>query len=426
VGIEPKSVLYLTLTSPSWKDSLAIKSLRDMFTKEARLDVTVVDGWQKIPEPIIKNQFDLILLSPMFLCARYTPDLLEVIKVKFDFVSQSRAIKIAMPQDDYDCSEILDSWLYEWGVDVIYSVCPENWNLLYPKCSSEKDIRLGYTGYILDNQMISLGKTKRWSERTIDVSYRASKLSYNFGELGQLKSEIPSWFARAAGDLEDLNVDIQIGEQHFINGKKWYKFLESSRYVLMSPSGSSVIDPTGDLRELASEVAGLDVSISEFFDLASKRKCRWHEMPNTMISPRSLEAALSGAVQIAIESAYSGLLVPGVDYIPLSLNLPLKESLSDQWNWENIRSNAFEKIVSERRLRAHTIINEILDDVGSVSRPKRALSQSVAVGLVVRLHLYSHYRIKRTQRAYKVSYSRLIAKLFITKFLIRILRKLMR
>lgn len=424
--IEQKSVLYVTLTSPSWKDSLAVRSLMDMFTREARLDVTVVDGWQKIPKSIMKNHYDIVLLSSMFLCARYTPDLFGKIKDKFDFISQSRALKIAMPQDDYDCSEILDSWLYDWGVDIIYSVCPENWNLLYPKCSPERDIRLGYTGYILDNRIIPLVKTKRWSERTIDVSYRASKLSYNFGALGQLKSEIPFWFARAIQDSEDLNIDIQIGEQHFITGKKWHKFLESSRYVLVSPSGSSVIDLQGDLRELASEVSGSDVSISEFFNSAAKRKCRWQEIPNTAISPRSIEAALAGAVQIAIESDYSGILDPGIDYIPLSSNLPLKESLSDQWNWEKMRSNAFEKIVSERRLRAKTIINEILDDAGIVSEPKRASSPRFAGGLVVRLHLYFHYRIRRTQRAYNVSYSRLIEKLFITRFLTRILRELRR
>jgi hypothetical protein len=192
----------------------------------------------------------------------------------------------------------------------------------------------------------------------------------------------------------------------------------------MSPSGSSVIDLQGDLRELTSEVAALDLSISEFFSFAAKRKCRWHEIPNTMISPRSIEAALAGAVQIAIESAYSGLLDPGIDYIPLSLNMPLKESLSDQWNWEKMRGNAFEKIVSEHRLRAQTIINEILDDAGIVSGPKLASNQSYTDGLFVRLHLYSNYRIRRTQRASKVSYSRLIEKLFITRLLIRILRKL--
>ena len=38
----------------------------------------------------------------------------------------------------------------DWGVHYIYTVCPDNWHLLYPSSIANAEIKLGYTGYISD------------------------------------------------------------------------------------------------------------------------------------------------------------------------------------------------------------------------------------------------------------------------------------
>ena len=57
----------------------------------------------------------------------------EKIKSKYSFVADSKALKIAFPQDEYDCSNLLDQWMCIWKIDIVYSVLSSNLNLIYPK-----------------------------------------------------------------------------------------------------------------------------------------------------------------------------------------------------------------------------------------------------------------------------------------------------
>lgn len=152
----PVQVLFLFMSGSSWRDSNAVKSLRTMFTKDTRLNVTSVDGRIEVPTQIKKFKFDLILVSSSFLSARYSPSLFRVIREKFDFVASSDCRKVAKPQDDYDCSGILDTWLDEWNIDLIYTVCHKNWDTLYPVCSQQKILRHGYTSCITSSQIVPL------------------------------------------------------------------------------------------------------------------------------------------------------------------------------------------------------------------------------------------------------------------------------
>lgn len=414
-------VLYLALSASTWKESSAIKSLRTMFTEDQRLDVTVIDGGQKLPDWVSKEEFHLVVLSASFLCARYSTSLMQQMREKFEFMPRSRALKIAMPQDDYDCSRILDSWLFDWEVDVIYSICAKNWELLYPLCLKTCSLRIGFTGYISNEMIAPLETRKQWTERTIDVAYRARKLDYNFGELGQLKAQAPDWLAKATKGIGSLNLDVQIGEEYFILGTKWLNFLESSRFALLSPSGSSVVDLEGDLRELSRETSCLDLSIVDFFHLAEERKCQWKFTDNTMISPRSIEAVLAGSVHIAIINEYSGIFLPNIDYIPLYFDRPLNQSLRDVANWDSMRKSAFEKILSENRLRAQTIVSEILNDVGN----EISYEGFTKVSFSKRFNLGAQSKKARSFIAYQ-TFRRMTENFLVIRLFLKLLRHLRR
>lgn len=414
-------VLYLTLTEDTWKEVSAVKSLRTMFTEDQRLDVTVVDGRQRPPDWVSKEDFHLVIFSSQFLCARYSTSLIKQMREKFEFIPKSRALKIAMPQDDYDCSKILDLWLFDWKVDVVYSICPKNWELLYPLCSKTCTLRLGFTGYISNDMIAPLQNRKKWNERTIDVFYRARKLGYNFGELGQLKAQAPNWLNKATKDIRSLNLDIQIGEENFILGTKWYKFLESSRFILLSPGGSSTVDFEGDLRKLSRETSSLDLSITDFFYLAEQRKCKWKFVENTMISPRSIEAALVGSVQIAMINEYSSIFTPNIDYIPLHFDRPLTQSLLDEANWGSMRKSAYEKILSEKRLRSQTIVDEILNHLGD----DLCYQGITKVSSQKRFNLCVQSKKRRVVVAY-LSLRSVTENLLVVRFFVKLLRYLRR
>jgi hypothetical protein len=103
----------------------------------------------------------------------------------FEFVKYSDAVKIAFPQDDYDCSEILDNWMVDWGIDLVISPLADNPDIceIYRKYSQIGKIELGYKGYI-DKDFFDLkNKVMPFEKRKVDICYRARKLPPYFGKI---------------------------------------------------------------------------------------------------------------------------------------------------------------------------------------------------------------------------------------------------
>jgi len=354
-------VLVLTMQGTPWREFSAVKSLRTMFHDDPRLDVVVADARAPLAPWLRSTKFDIVVLSSTFLGARYSNRLLEQVKRKFEFVASTHALKVAMPQDDYDCCRLLDEWLSEWSVNIVYAAAPTNWSVLYPRSLRKAEIRLGYTSYITDRQIVAIESLKPWGNRSIDVSYRATSLPLNFGHLGQLKQSVGEIFRKKVLDASEFQLDINVGGGSAISGNRWLEFVESSRFVLVSPSGSSFIDPNGDLRELASEPRFVTGTLADFLIEASRRKLEWYELSNTAISPRNLEAVLRGTVQIAIPGEYSGILQPINHYVPLDQDLDVRCVLRNELDWHRIRSEARDAVLSVRRLRANELISELLE-----------------------------------------------------------------
>jgi len=351
-------LLLLGMPGSPWGQTLAVRSLTRMFTEDPRIEVVGIDALAPIPTGLDEEPFDIIVLSPTFLAARFSPELLSATQSKFSFLQSSTALKVAMPQDDYDCAFILDNWLSEWQIDLVYTVCPHNWDLLYPRLHQTGRLRLGYTGYILDSELRELGTTKDWEGRSIDVSYRTSQLPPNFGELGYLKSEIVNLFRQKLPAKNELILDMSTHAKNRITGNAWYSFLENSRFVLVSPSGSSLIDPFGDLRQEVQTAPLKSMKPDEF--LSSIEGLRFIECENTMLSPRNIEACLLGTTQVAITAEYSGILQPNVHYIPLDTSLDIAARIRDKHGWSIMRRSAFEAILSFSHLRASNFVGELI------------------------------------------------------------------
>ena len=144
-----------------------------------------------MPDYVKKSNYDAIILGATFLWQRAEPNKIINILYEYDFIRKSNAFKIAMPQDDYFCNKILDDWMCGWGIDLVYTVIPKNWDILYPKYIKTKGkIMLGYTGYITDQMIEYWKKPKPHNERPIDVSYRSHRNHANYGQLGFIKAYI--------------------------------------------------------------------------------------------------------------------------------------------------------------------------------------------------------------------------------------------
>ena len=268
-----------------------------------------------LPDFIRSTKFDAIILDVTLLCLRWA-DLATYQKMRQDlaFIADSNAFKIAYPQDDYDCHKVLDDWMCDWNVDIIFSVISSHWDILYPRFHSKGEIRLGFTGYI-DDALVDFPRLP-FHKRNIDIGYRARKLLPYFGGIGETKWQIGlrvAERARSAG----LQTDIIIGDSGTLLGLQWLNFINNSKFTLGSNSGSGLLDPYGEIQRAVRKYlrqhpqANFQEVESQCFVGLDGRYTM------TAISPRVFEAGLLESCQILVEGKYSGVLQPWQHYIPI-------------------------------------------------------------------------------------------------------------
>ena len=358
-------ILYKMGDPRQWRT--AVRDLEFMLPTSAPNHNYIVHPSERPLPPFIKDiDFHGIILGPTFLCNRYRHDHLAKTLVNYDFIRQSDAFKIAMPQDDYDCSAILDRWMTNWNVDIVYSVCDNNWQTLYPLFSKVGQIKLGYTGYITDTWIDSWNNPKPFVLRSIDISYRASKLPPYYGSIGHIKSVIGDRFKSKLKN-DAFKLDISTDPSDFIPGDKWHSFLENSKFCLVSNSGSSLHDPEGEIR--ASVNRFLSSNANATFEEVLKNcfpdeDCKY---VFTAISPRNIEAALSETIQIATPGAYSNILEADRDYIPLDPNCSnitaVVDKMKNHQMTKSIAKRCKQSVLSVDALRANNQAAKMIQQI---------------------------------------------------------------
>lgn len=339
--------------------------LENIFNKLSdKNNVIVHNSNIKLPNYFKNLDYQLIVLFSSFLSARNDRNSFKKILKEYDFIKNSNAYKVAMPQDDYEGSSLLDELMCNWEIDKLFTVCPDKWDILYPKFNCQGKIEIGYTGYINDEIIKYWEKPKHFKDRKIDIFYRASNLPANYGFLGQLKKEIAERFLNHPILLKNFKIDISTKKEDLLLGEDWYKRLGDSKFCLVAPSGSSLHDPKGLIRESIINFIKSNGSI-QFKDI--ENKCfKNQDKKNifTMISPRNIEAALSKTVQIALIDSYSNIMSPDVHYIPLNKDYSnideVIKKLKNEKLYNKIASQCKEKFIGIKELREEYLVERIL------------------------------------------------------------------
>lgn len=268
-----------------------------------------------LPNYVRDISFDAIILDVTFLCARWSPsEAFRQLRESYSFVKDCNAVKIAFPQDEYDCNEVLDDWMCDWNVDVVYSVISSNWEFLYPNYHKQGLIKLGYTGYI--NETLINMERRPFEQRSIDIGYRARKLLPYFGCIGEVKWTIGRDVEIACIN-KSMELDIKLGEAGYLSGNQWLDFINNTKFTLGSNSGSSLLDPRGQIQYKVKKYLAdyPDAKFKEVEESCFKGLDRHYSF--TAISPRVMEAALLDSCQILVEGEYSGIIKPWEHYIPI-------------------------------------------------------------------------------------------------------------
>jgi len=272
-----------------------------------------------VTEALCEIRFHAVILDTTALCIRYyrPRELFEAGKERYRFLAQSDAVRVALPQDEYDHSDILDQWLDEYRIDVVYSVLWKYRHLLYSRTSRRAEILPSLTGYVNDEDVTRVDSFSRpFHQREIDVGYRVRRLPAQFGSFGQQKGRLADMFGGAAVG-RGLILDVSTRAEDVFVGDDWLRFLGNCRWTLGAESGSSLWDPDGTIADrVAAFVAEQPHATFEEIEAACFPG-RDRQYVFSAISPRVFEAALAGCGQLLLEGEYLGVLRPGEHYLSL-------------------------------------------------------------------------------------------------------------
>jgi len=328
------------------------------------------------------------------LCLRWF-DSFQAWRRKLSWLNDLDCLKIAMPRDEYNHSEILDEWLRDLGVDHVFSnfgtdVRP----LLYPHMSQHAEFHHAFTGYIDENVARKLETGLLDSQRRpLDVVYRATHLPYWLGSLGQLKYVIGER-AQLEAKARGLKADISMRTDDAIMGDEWFDFLAAGRVVVGSESGSSVNDRRGEIQ--ASVKAYLQEHPSATFDeVAARMPEGWDSHHFGAISPRHFEAVITKTCQVLVRGRYDDVFVPGRHYLPVGPDLgdlgdALQEA-SDPAVASEVATRAYEEIYRSGRYTYRALAEQI--DRVLETRPARPTT--VAAGASALAARFGSWRLNR-------------------------------
>ncbi len=269
------------------------------------------------PKALVASDFDVIIFHYSFLSFRILGwHDFPLWRKHFEWLKSLPGLKIAIPQDEGDFAAILDEWLYEWGVDAVFSVHYREDGPLYPHTRRTARIYPCLPGYIHEaTAQTYIANQKPLSTRPLDIAYRARRLPLRYGKAGQMKARIADVVKPHAQAL-GLRCDISASVEDAIPGSQWLDFITSSKAVLGTEGGWSMIDWRGEIRVQTGVFIASDPNLS-MEDLNARLPPGWDDYHLLTITPRHFEAILTQTAQILIHGEYKHILQPDVHYISL-------------------------------------------------------------------------------------------------------------
>lgn len=308
------------------------------------------------------NEFDAVILHYSFLSLRTIGWPFRKLKGEFNWIQDLDCLKIAIPQDEGDYAGLLDEWLFELSVSVIFSVHYTPDRPLYPIMRDQAEIYPCLPGYI-DEDTASRYREKLLpaAQRPYDIVYRARRLPLWFGSAGLAKgriSDVVGPRAEAAG----LNVSISTKEEDTIPGGAWLDFIASGKAVLGTQGGYSVIDWRGEVKAGIRELLKNDPSMT-LDDLKEKMPTGWDDHRLFTVTPRHFEAIVTKTCQVLLKGHYKGVLVPEKHFIPLEpdwSNLDhVLEKLKDCGYVQDMTDRTYDEILLSGRYSYKAFAQEV-------------------------------------------------------------------
>jgi len=351
-----------------------------------------------IPSFLFGKTFDLIILHYTFLGGpRFEKSDVRWLR-KVEGLENIIGTKIAIPQDEYDCTARLCDLFLKTGVKVIFTCfeLPEDIKKAYNK-SGTQHFSVVFTGYV--DELLSsklLPRLSGYKDRPIDIGYRARKLPANFGKHAQLKYELVKVFNENER-VKLLKTDISsAGDSNWQQsrnvklGGAWNEFLMSCKAFIGCEGGSSLLDPYGIIKERVNTYE-TDHPSASFEEIETA--CFPGEDFNIKcfaLSPRHFEAAMTKTLQILVEGNYGGIFLPDVHYLCLKKDFSNLEQIIDNLGntelCQAIIDRAYHEIVLSKKYTYKAFVDAVLSGSAEHVQQQKSVSGDYNLKLDIITH----------------------------------------
>jgi len=276
-------------------------------------------------------------------------------------LARFQGLKVLFLQDEYDHTDSAHTWIEELRIHCVYTCVPqESLPLVYPPGRfANVEFRPTLTGFVptlpADLPRLPL------PQRPITLGYRGRELHPRYGDLAREKWLIGERM-RTICLARGISADIETSDDKRIYGRAWYEFLGRCRATLGSESGSNVLDADGSLRATidAARAANPELTYEELHARLIGERDGAIRM--NQISPRVFEAAAMRTALILFEGVYSGVLSPGVHYLPLRKDFAnvdeILARLEDVPALEEMTRRAYDHVIESGRWSYETFVRD--------------------------------------------------------------------
>lgn len=290
--------------------------------------------------------------------------------------------KAAFVQDDYRFIDRTNDVLHYMGIHALFPLAgPDIVEAVYHRLKGVRKTTV-LAGYV--PEALAAREVPPYSERRLDVVYRARKLPAWMGSHTLQKWQISERFA-ADAERHGLRVDLSCREEDRIYGDAWIDFVSQSRAVLGTESGASVCDFTGTIQEQVER--HLQEHPDTPFEVLRDRYFRDEDgrLMMNVISPRCFEAAALRTLMILYEGEYSGVLTPWRHYVPLRMDhsnmSEVVAVLRDPLRAQAIIDCAYREVVLSGRYNFKAMVEQVdtvFDECAAAPLAKRRAAGTTA------------------------------------------------
>lgn len=360
------------------------------------VNIWPLDTYAGIPANLDLTQFDAIVLFPRL---TYDPVALAFLDRRLPTsFRQYDGVKVLMRQDEHHMTRFTEDFLIDEEFDLLLSCVPQDQvPVAYPRLAQHGiTVHTMLTGYVTPD-MRSFPDPSH-ADRRFDISYRAYRGAWAKGDLVYEKYRIGIDAQRHFADF-GLNLDISLEDGDRLVGDAWRQRLRDSRAVLGTESGSNLFDFDGSAYRwsMAFEHQHRESGLREHELYAIARDQLHHLEDNVryaQISPRHLEAAASGCMQLLFPGEYSGIFEAGRHYLELRPDFSnvseIAEQVRDADLHREMTTRAFEEIVLNPALSIESALEQldalVMDAIASrTTRTRSAHVTSEVVGAATAL-----------------------------------------